>query len=912
MVVIYKFKPAEITLITATKPDRVTKEFFLDSNGALCKTTTANVSTGMMETIKVRSLGDFSNILQNLSYNQCFAYGITGRDKVNLMTESDWAKNGYPDDAMSRSAKHMMWHQGPGILMLDYDPSKDEKTKTLTQEELIAALKNACPTLKEVNMLWWPSTSSNIFLGDKELSGIKGQRIYIMVKDASDIPRLGNVINTLLWAKGIGHFEVSKSGSLLERGLFDGSVWQTNRIDFAAGAKCSDGLEQCRGDPKLIPGKMKILDSLTAIPDPSPEEIAQAEANKAKSKAEKLEEAKMIRHKWSEARVDEIIKNNPNVNKEHAEDTVRRAVENQVLMGNWQISVLRKDNTIESFSVRHILDHSTEFQNLETLDPLEPDYDGGRPVGKLFFSGTRVCLHSFAHGGIKYILQKQPVSIEIVKGKIKETTDVTIDALRQSSDVFDFGPNLTIVGNNGRLMFLDQNSLSYILSGIIQFYRYKTTENGRERILVDPPASICNKILSLHGVRNLKRLVAIITAPTLRPDGSLLSSIGYDESTGLLLDMQELPLPIPENPTKKQAMAALERIWMPFSKFPFVTSLDRAVFLSALLTSVLRAGLDTAPGFGFDAPVQSSGKTLLGRCIAIIATGVEPGIIPHVASGSDEETRKRLFALVKSGDRVILLDNIVGTFDSVAMAALLTSETYSDRILGQSDVINVPNRALALFTGNNLTFSGDMSRRVLVCRIDPEVEQPYARKFDLNPAAHCLQHRQQIVADALTLIRFYQSSCSSPLGKGKMGSFENWDGLVRQTVLYIDQELKPGFFGDVMEAINKNQASDPEKECLGVLLQAWHSYFGEERQSLSHVIDSYRNVVNEKTGNPSSAINDLVKAIDDFLPDSKELSTKTFGKLLKYRKDQIVNGFRFEQSKNGKNASKWRVVKLEN
>ena len=127
-----------------------------------------------------------------------------------------------------------------------------------------------------------------------ELVSAGGQDGFIVKLDPA-----GN----LLWAKGIGHFEVSKSGSLLERGLFDGSVWQTNRIDFAAGAKCYDGLEQRRGDPVLIPGKIKRLDSLNTIPDPSPEEMAKAEANKAKAKAEMSDEAQKKRHEWSEARV---------------------------------------------------------------------------------------------------------------------------------------------------------------------------------------------------------------------------------------------------------------------------------------------------------------------------------------------------------------------------------------------------------------------------------------------------------------------------------------------------------------------------------------------------------------------------------------------------------------------------------
>lgn len=900
----------QLTLITATKPDIVTKEFSLNPEGVLCKNTTANISAGTMEAVKIKDLAGLSNLLPSLAPNQCLAYGVTGHEKINLVTENAWVAAGSPDDSMPRSAKLMKWSTRPGILMLDYDPPKDGNQKPLIREELVALLEKACPPLKEVEKLWWPSTSSNIYLGEKELSGLKGQRIYIIVKNATDIPRLGKVLNDLLWANGIGYFEVSKSGSLLERGLFDGSVWQTNRIDFAAGAKCHDGLEQRRGEPLLLPGKINVLDSQAIIPDPSPENLAQAEANKAKARSEKSEEAAKMRQEWIASRMGELLKDKPKMLKEHAEATVRRAVENHVLMGDWQILVMY-GNDIKAFSVLHILDHPNEFHGLETLDPLEPDYDGRRLVGKLFIIGVRPCLHSMAHGGVKYNLRRQPTSIEVVKGKISETTDATIDVLRNNPDVFDFSTNVVMLGGNGKLLLLDQNSLCYVLSGMIQFYRRRITKNNVEVNFIDPPTSVCSKILSLHGVRGLKKLVAVITAPTLRPDGTVLSLVGYDATTGLLFDAVETPLAIPENPTKEQANAALERIWMPFSRFPFVSSLDRAVFLSALLTAVVRPGLSTAPGFGFDAPIQSSGKTLLASCIAIIATGVEPGIIPHVGSVSDEETRKRLFSTLRSGERVILLDNITGTFDSVSMAALLTSESYCDRILGQTEVASFPNRALVLYTGNNLTFGGDMSRRVLVCRIDPKTDQPYARKFDLNPAKYCLEHRGQIVADALTLIRFYLSSGVLPLGAGRVGSFEDWDSWVRQTVLYVDQALKPGFFGDVMEQIIVNQAVDPEQESLGRLLEAWHNIFGDEWQLTSKVIDVYRNVSIKNAECASLDEDTFVEAINDFSNSKEQLTTKSLGKLLKYRKDRIVDGMRLEQLQAGKNASRWRVVLLQ-
>jgi hypothetical protein len=43
--------------------------------------------------------------------------------------------------------------------------------------------------------------------------------------DRYGCPYAGEALLIRLWARGIGRFEVSSSGALLERGLFDGSVW---------------------------------------------------------------------------------------------------------------------------------------------------------------------------------------------------------------------------------------------------------------------------------------------------------------------------------------------------------------------------------------------------------------------------------------------------------------------------------------------------------------------------------------------------------------------------------------------------------------------------------------------------------------------------------------------------------------
>lgn len=61
------------------------------------------------------------------------------------------------------------------------------------------------------------------------------------------------------------------------------------------------------------------------------------------------------------------------------------------LIGDWQIVVVDADGSESVVSVAEIIGNPAKYHHMQTLDPLEPDYDGRRPVGKLFLTG-RPCL----------------------------------------------------------------------------------------------------------------------------------------------------------------------------------------------------------------------------------------------------------------------------------------------------------------------------------------------------------------------------------------------------------------------------------------------------------------------------------------------------------------------------------------
>lgn len=888
----------QICKITATRPKIVTKEFWLD-DGEIKKNTTADVTAGQMEIVPIDDMVGFAELLHGLEINQCLTYGIPPRN-ASLTTEKKWVQQGKPADCLPRTKSVFNWPSGHGILMLDYDAPKDGSIP-MSKEQLLDTVRGAISDFDMTEAIWWPSTSSCLFEGDTQRVGIKGQRIYVRVADAKDIERAGKALNLRLWAKGFGRYEVSSSGSLLERGMFDSTVWQSNRIDFAAGASCGDGLEQRRGTPELLLGENGgAMDTLTAIPDPTPEEIAAANEAKKIARVLKTEEAEAQRSEWLSERVEEII-NLTGVTEQQAKLLATRAVDKHDLMGDWSV-ICRGEGGEEIIAkVIEVLDHPDRFHGMLTRDPLEPDYDGRRWVGKLYLYSARPTLHSMAHGGVSFRLSRQPERIEVVGGKGRETTDALLEVLRRAPDVFDFGAELVTIGHGSAIHPQNEHGLRYLAGGQTQFWRWhKLPQGGAVEVLLDPPTTIVKNVLALGQQRDLKPLDAVITAPTLRPDGSVLSTLGYDSSTRLLFEATQHPPDIPEYPTPDQALAALEYLWRPFSDFPFCGPMDRAVHLAALLTAAVRAVLPTAPAFGYDAPVQGSGKTLLARCVGILAAGEDPGVWPHTAGRDDEEIRKRIFTVLRSGARALIWDNVVGSFDSAAMASAITSPTYQDRILGASNSSTVPNRMLLILTGNNLCLEGEMPRRILVARIDPETDRPFAREFDLDPFAVCSADRQMMIASALVLIRAYLTNCEGPIAKGRLASFEQWDAWVRQSVLYAET-LMPGQFGDVMDVVKANQARDPEQELLGMLLEAWQRNFGCEFKTAHQILG----VINECYSFGESAVSSLKNALADMSRGS--VTVRGVGRMLSYRAGRIVDGRRLVKKLDRTNVAHWAV-----
>lgn len=890
--------------VTTVTPKILTKQYQL-VDGELQKQGGGVLVRGYAEIMSVSGLSGFADLLGTLQGDQALIYGLPDKSPVHLTTKDIWKRTGGTAHTIPRTKDTFSFRNQPGIMMLDYDP--EDGGTALSKDEIVSILRSVFPMLVDASFLWWPSASSHIVNEDttEDLTGLRGQRLYLVVADASDIPRAGAAFAAALWLHGHGYIKISRSGSVLLRTLVDASVWQASRLDFAAGSTCQPPLVQKRGEPVLILGKYEVIDSRVAFPDLSPAEKQKVEAIQRDARSSKSEEAASIRAAWSDARAVAICET---LRDDDKLTTVRsaflRAVEENILTGDFPLHVIEDDQE-RQVMVQEVLADPERHDGLLTLDPLEPEYDGRRVVGKLFLKEGKPTLFSFAHGGTSYLLLKQRAVIEIVPGMMTEAVEATLAVLQEEPNVFDFGDAIVLI-EDGKSYPLNDAALEHHLGGVIQYWHLHYLRSGPVKRLNNPPKDLAKQLLALKARRRLKPLHALITAPTLRPDGTVLQKPGYDGETRLYLALDSISeTPIVESPTDERVKDAVEQLFYPFNKFPFVDVDAKGVFLAALLTAVLRGTLGTAPAFGFDAPAQGSGKTLLADCIGRLTSGHPPAVYPPVSGRDDEENRKRIFAALLAGQPAIVLDNLVGTLDSPAIAAALTAPNIQDRVLGRSETLSVPNKALLLMTGNNLALAGDLARRVLVCRIDPKSERPFAREFDLDPSKYVQENRQMLVACALTIIRGYLAR-PRVRAPGRMASFEKWDDLVRQTVCWIGREIFPHQFGDPMHAVIRAQNEDPEHENLTELLKVWVDLYGDEWISSNELLQKLQPYRYDNFGNSNTfSLAEKLRAIND-----KALHSATsLGRTLKYRCDRIAGGLRLECSNNPHTkAKRWRVV----
>jgi hypothetical protein len=529
--------------------------------------------------------------------------------------------------------------------------------------------------------------------------------------------------------------------------------------------------------------------------------------------------------------------------------------------------------------------------------------DGGINVGTLFFAARQ-------NGWRKNQKTDTRPTIVVKTGELHETVDQAENALLSSDiELFQRGGILVRLVyerdpvdpkehcETVKLLPVCEQWLHETLMRVATFQRQKD-ETG-ELVTINCPSTIAKTYLARVGQWKLPILTAIVQSPTIRADGSILDRPGFDPVTGLYAAFNPSAFPkVIKCPNKEDAIEAMKLLKSSIATFPFNSAADLSVALAAILTGLTRHVLVTAPMFGYSAPVAGSGKSLLVDLTSIIVKGHPAAVL--APGKTEEELEKRLGAAFIHGASVVSLDNCTEALNGAFLCQVLTQPRVQIRILGQSKNIEVPTNCLIVATGNNLTFAEDMTRRVLLCTLNPKVERPEERQFGADIYKETLRQRSYLVIAALTILRAFVLA-GRPQSADVLGSFPDWSRLIRSTLVWLN-EVDPC---DTMERVRNN---DPSLAKNIALLHEIDLQFGKRKFTVAELINVAQERISNGGGGYKYMHDELHQTLSDFSGGKDSLNSIAIGKALGRLVDRICEGMTIVKTNGPGGKRLWQLV----
>lgn len=428
----------------------------------------------------------------------------------------------------------------------------------------------------------------------------------------------------------------------------------------------------------------------------------------------------------------------------------------------------------------------------------------------------------------------------------------------------------------------------------------KSLKNGTTGVLF--PEQVARHVLAdLDHMPNLKYLRMVTHTPIARADGTILDTPGYDEASGVLyLPERGLHVEaVPDIPSQQDLDSAVKLVMSMIQDFPWVTPHDRANYLGCLLVPIIRAIVP--PPYKMlilGAPQRGSGKSLLAQIMRQIHGGVFRSEMPR----EEEELRKVITTILDgTSSPVVQFDNVSGGLKSSTMDGLLTSAVHTDRRLGATAQVTMPNDRLWVVTGNNVMIGGDLDRRVLWANIDADMERPEMRPADAfaipNLEAWVNDNRGALLAALLTMVRAWVVA-GSPVKKAQTSdSF----GLLTQTLQGILDHA--GIEGNVGDLNAAPEMPDPEAEEWSTFLAEAHRVMGDGWWTARELVDKF-----QQGGDFGPDEDALPGDLADKLRHQSAGVVKSMGKMLAKHRNQLSDGRKVTSRGGGNQAMKWRVV----
>jgi putative DNA primase/helicase len=437
-----------------------------------------------------------------------------------------------------------------------------------------------------------------------------------------------------------------------------------------------------------------------------------------------------------------------------------------------------------------------------------------------------------------------------------------------------------------------------------------TDEELMHKVDVLPPPAVLSSFLGALDWLHVRPISGITECPTIRPDGSVMQTPGYDAVTGYLYTPNGEYPRVDDEPTHSDAVRAYAHLAEVFCDFPYVDPSHLSAVVASIIAIIVRPAIEgSVPAFVQDASSRRSGKTLQVDVISLITCGRPASRMTYPED--DEELEKVMASYAMIGARMINFDNIEGMFGGPALDKCITAiDTVDLRVLGVSQLKTLTWRAVVFASGNNVRGRGDILERVLAPRLESPLEHP--EKRDLRTLRHprlrdwTRENRARLVHCALTIIRAY---CVA--GRPKQ-SVENWGGFEAFTELVVHALVWVGAPNPLGARRGGDADEDPARVAERTLVHGWDALCRSLASASLSVSAAIRALYPppKKDEPPDGhddvreAIAELTRAPSGFAPDTRKL-----GDAVRKLKRKPYDGLRFESDGSTGGVARWKVVR---
>lgn len=432
-----------------------------------------------------------------------------------------------------------------------------------------------------------------------------------------------------------------------------------------------------------------------------------------------------------------------------------------------------------------------------------------------------------------------------------------------------------------------------------------------------PPKDRVRAVLERGEWPGLPELVGILEAPSMRPDGSLIQTPGYDVATRFLYEPSEPFDAVPESPSQEDAAAALAQLAEVYIDFPYVNESHRSAALALPITLIARPAIDgPVPCWLMDASVRRSGKTKQTDAASIIATGRTAGRSIFPSAKNVDELAKVMAGHAQDGTPLIFFDNIPPSqlFAGPVLDAWITAEGRTNfRVLGKTGDHQVEWRSTIVASGNGIECGDDLAPRCLAPRLESPLENPETREdFKHDPLLPWVKaNRARLVVAILTMLRGYVVAGRPDMKIPRWGSFEAWTGLVASTLVWSGAADPTG----ARKA--SGAADDPQLAAERLLVSRWKGVCNDAGKDAMTAGQFIAAVYAPRKGDAPRADDDprdtstlreaielLTNAKPGHAPESKAL-----GRVLRGLKHRNVQGVKFTSPGETGGVARWQTVK---